>query len=177
MTRASDKLFCRLQDNDLITFGHYSLRDYETGCVLVDVPEAMQEYAHQAALREEKAGRASLDTRVIKYRLGPEFLRLKTVGLKLEFSVAGEQPIKDLTLVERHYFNDRLLRSFEFKFPFCMPESKNNCEFIYDMPQLTEEEREEMIAKPWETRSDSFFFVGDRLIIHNKAAYSYEPKD
>ena len=51
LTRSCEKFFCRLQDNDLITFGHYSLRDYETGSVLVEVPEDMQEYAHQVALQ------------------------------------------------------------------------------------------------------------------------------
>lgn len=32
---------------------------------------------------------------------------------------------------------------------------------------------EEMIANPFETRSDSFYFVDDRLIMHNKADYAY----
>lgn len=32
---------------------------------------------------------------------------------------------------------------------------------------------EEMIKHPFETRSDSFYFVDDRLIMHNKADYAY----
>jgi len=56
-----------------------------------------------------------------------------------------------------------------------MPKSKNNCEFIYDVPKLSDDMKNQMIAAPWETNSDSFFFAGDRLIIHNKASYSYEP--
>lgn len=32
-----------------------------------------------------------------------------------------------------------------------------------------------MIDNPWETRSDSFYFVNGELIIHNKAEYNYEP--
>lgn len=31
----------------------------------------------------------------------------------------------------------------------------------------------EMIANPFETRSDSFYFVDDSLIMHNKADYAY----
>lgn len=31
----------------------------------------------------------------------------------------------------------------------------------------------EMIASPFETRSDSFYFVDDCLIMHNKADYAY----
>ena len=30
-----------------------------------------------------------------------------------------------------------------------------------------------MIAEPYETRSDSFYFVEDKLIMHNKADYAY----
>ena len=32
-----------------------------------------------------------------------------------------------------------------------------------------------MIDNPWETRSDSFYFVGDELVMHNKAEYNYSP--
>lgn len=31
-----------------------------------------------------------------------------------------------------------------------------------------------MIANPFDTRSDSFYFVDDRLIMHNKADYAYD---
>lgn len=31
----------------------------------------------------------------------------------------------------------------------------------------------EMIANPFETRSDSFYFVDDQLVMHNKADYAY----
>ena len=30
-----------------------------------------------------------------------------------------------------------------------------------------------MVDHPFETRSDSFYFVEDRLIMHNKADYAY----
>jgi len=30
-----------------------------------------------------------------------------------------------------------------------------------------------MIQNPFETKSDSFYFVEDRLIMHNKAEYAY----
>lgn len=32
---------------------------------------------------------------------------------------------------------------------------------------------QEMIDVPYETKSDSFYFVEDRLIMHNKADYAY----
>lgn len=32
---------------------------------------------------------------------------------------------------------------------------------------------EEMINNPFETRSDSYYFVDNQLIMHNKADYAY----
>ena len=32
---------------------------------------------------------------------------------------------------------------------------------------------QDMIEHPYETRSDSFYFVEDKLIMHNKADYAY----
>jgi hypothetical protein len=54
-----------------------------------------------------------------------------------------------------------------------MPKSKNEVEFVYDLPKLTEEEKEEIINCPYEAISDSFYFANNQLIIHNKAAYNY----
>ena len=32
----------------------------------------------------------------------------------------------------------------------------------------------EMVASPYETKSDSFYFVNDQLVMHNKADYAYD---
>lgn len=34
-----------------------------------------------------------------------------------------------------------------------------------------------MINNPWETQSDSFYFVDDVMVMHNKAKYAYTPSD
>lgn len=31
-----------------------------------------------------------------------------------------------------------------------------------------------MISHPFETRSDSFYFVDEKLVMHNKADYAYD---
>jgi len=59
----------------------------------------------------------------------------------MEF-VVGDKPVKNFKMIERHYFRNKLLKDFEFDFPFCMPNSTNNCEHIYDMPELSAEESE-----------------------------------
>ena len=76
-------------------------------------------------------------TRVIKYHLGPDFLKLRTIGLTLKFS-NGEKPIQNMLMVERHYFDHKVIRSYEFKFGFVIPNSTNTWEFIYDLPELNE---------------------------------------
>lgn len=148
-------------------------------------------------------------------------------------------------MIERHFFRDRILKTFDFSFGFCIPNSKNTCEHIYEFPSLTSQESkycwhfleckcificqliyyhifnsmafiylrsydlqlfkniisqnllwhniltwyfilyymkyfinfyflvEEMVAHPYETKSDSFYFVDNKLIMHNKADYAY----
>ncbi len=101
---------------------------------------------------------------------------------------------------ERHYFRDRLLRSYDFTFPFCIPGSTNTWESVYDLPELSEADStnaslfslhriamtpgcvcvclavQDMIANPGAVKSDSFYFVGDDLIMQNKASYTYDPR-
>eukprot|EP01052_Picozoa_sp_SAG31_P018838 SAG31_NODE_1350_length_8681_cov_14.408879_6_plen_137_part_00 len=43
-------------------------------------------------------------------------------------------------MIERHYFKDKLIKSFDFTFPFCIPNSTNSWEAVYELPKLTEEE-------------------------------------
>ena len=78
-------------------------------------------------------------------------------------------------MIERHYFKNILVKSFEFKFDFCIPNSTNTWESIYTIPELDPKLKQEMIDNPWMTKSDSFYFVEDKLIMHNKALYNYGP--
>jgi len=63
-----------------------------------------------------------------------------TVGVySVEFTI-GEKPVSKFRMIERHYFRDRLLKSFDFEFGFVMPHSKNTMEHIYELPSLSEDE-------------------------------------
>jgi hypothetical protein len=110
----------------------------------------------------------------LKYHFGPDFLELRTIGTTLEFCV-GDQPVPNLLMIERHYFKTELVKSFEFTFGFCIPSSRNTWEAIYDMPQFPEPKKSEIIASPYATKSDTYFFVNDKLILHQKAEYDYSP--
>ena len=39
-------------------------------------------------------------------------------------------------MIERHYFRDQLIKSFDFDFGFCPPNTRNSIEHIYEMPEF-----------------------------------------
>lgn len=112
--------------------------------------------------------------RFIRYHFGPELLEINTIGTTLEF-VNGPYEVHQFRMVERHYFRDQLITSYDFTMPFVMPNSRNTWEMIYTKPLLSEEWKEALRSAPWEARSDSFYFVQDQLIMHNRAEYNYSP--
>lgn len=57
----------------------------------------------------------------------------------MEFTI-GEKPVNKFRMIERHYFRDRLLKSFDFEFGFVMPHSKNTMEHIYEFPTLSDDD-------------------------------------
>ena len=192
----TSKFLCGLDANIYnIQFKRFKIRDMESDFVLFDVgdnsdinnkeeekdkDEAKKEEEEKAKkeleekIRKEEEEDIYKSPRMIRYHLGPDFLDLKNLGSSLTFSV-GDKPVKDFLMIERHYFNDKLIKSFEFKFDFCIPNSVNTWESIYTIPEIDPEVKKQMIDEPWHTRSDSFYFVGDKLIMHNKAIYNYSP--
>lgn len=114
--------------------------------------------------------------RFVRYDFSSDFLKLKNVGTTVNFAV-GKKPVKNFRMIERHYFKDKLLKSFDFEFGFCIPNSTNSCEHMYTLPELSKKEIREMMNCPYETRSDSFYFVDGELVMHNKADYAYEDTD
>jgi hypothetical protein len=98
---------------------------------LVEVPE---DDVENDALSEDD----DPTKRLIKYHLGLDFLVLKKVGLTMYFSI-GAQPIQNMEVIERQYFRNKCIREFSFKFGFVIPNATNSWEFIYDLPDLSEE--------------------------------------
>jgi len=114
------------------------------------------------------------EARFIRYDFGPEFLKLKTIGTSLQLRV-GPKEVPNFRMIERHYFKGTLIKSFDFAFGFCIPNSVNTWEVIYDLPLLSDKTVKDMLNSPYETKSDSFYFVNNQLIMHNKAEYNYSP--
>ena len=161
----TEDFLCKLSDNEYkIKFLKFKVRDLDSGFTLFEV----------ATDDEDEEYEITEEDRLIRYHLGPDFLQLKRIGTELTFSV-GEKPLKNLVMIERHYFKDQLIKSFRFNFDFCIPNSTNQWETLYEVPELDEDLKDEMIANPWETKSDSFYFVDGKLCMHHKAIYNYEP--
>ena len=116
------------------------------------------------------------EDRILQYKFGPDFLDLKTIGTQLDFAV-GDQEVKDFLMIEKHFFKDKIMKDYEFDFKFCIPNTENTWEQIYDLPTLTAEEKQDIIESPYEVYSDTFFFVKDKLVMHSRAIYDYSPFD
>jgi hypothetical protein len=53
------------------------------------------------------------------------------VGFKV-----GDREVKSFRMIERHFFRDQIIKSFDFDFGFCPPNTTNSIEHIYDMPEI-----------------------------------------
>nr|CAG4640356.1 EOG090X0D9B [Daphnia pulex]SVE85123.1 EOG090X0D9B [Daphnia pulex] len=155
-----------------IDFTRFCIRDLESGTVLFEIAKPLPPELCDNPPETDVNDLDPNAGRFVRYQFTPHFLKLRTVGATVEF-VVGEKPVNNFRMIERHFFRDRLLKTFDFEFGFCIPHSKNTVEHIYDFPALSSEAMDEMINHPFETRSDSFYFVENRLIMHNKADYAY----
>lgn len=172
LNRVTENYLCKPEDNVYsIDFTRFKIRDLETGTVLFEIAKPC--ISDQDQDTEEESVDVDISVgRFVRYQFTPAFLRLRTVGATVEFTV-GDRPVTGFRMIERHYFRERLLKTFDFDFGFCIPSSRNTCEHIYEFPQLSEDVIRLMIENPYETRSDSFYFVDNKLIMHNKADYAY----
>ncbi|ESO95483.1 hypothetical protein LOTGIDRAFT_117117 [Lottia gigantea] len=162
LNSVTEKYLCPPEANVYgIDFTRFKLRDLDSNTVLFEV--AKPPPSDDA---DPNAGR------FVRYQFTSQFLKLKTVGATVEF-IVGDKPVNKFRMVEKHYFRERMLKCFDFEFGFCIPHSRNTVEHIYEFPTLSAEEIKDMIDHPYETRSDSFYFVDDKLIMHNKADYAY----
>ena len=172
----TEDYLCTPEDNVYqIDFTRFKIRDLHSNATLFEIAKPPGNMKSDEDEVDPNAGR------FVRYQFTPEvfnilhiiasdtkitfqFLKLKNVGATVEFSV-GSKPVKNFRMIERHFFRGQHLKTFQFDFGFCIPNSVNSCEHIYDFPKLDKKQQDLMIAHPFETRSDSFYFVDDKLII------------
>lgn len=125
-----------------IEFDSFRIRDYDSQQLLFEVakdPNAPP--VDMASIPPEMEDQV----RSISYDFGSGFLDYQTIGTTLQFSVGAEE-VQNFRMIERHYFRDYLIKSFDFSFGFCIPNSTNTWEAIYDMPELPANLIEDMCA-------------------------------
>jgi hypothetical protein len=166
---------CPLKANKYgIEFLQFAVTDYETKKTIFEVGKdvpgtAGMEMDFDARSNDENAYRK------IKYTFSEDVLRLPLISTSLTFK--NESPLPEFRMIERHYFRNQLVKSFDFIFGFCIPGSTNTWDTVYSLPPLEDDLIASMIDSPFDTRSDSFYFVGEELVMHNKASYKYFAED
>jgi len=134
-----------------------------------DVPQAPQPALDYASLDE-------MAYRQIKYDFSEDVLKLPTIQTSLVFSVGGQE-LEEFRMIERHYFRDQLVKSYDFTFGFVIPNSTNTWDAVYSLPPMDDQLIQDMVDNPFDSTSDSFYFVGDELVMHNKAKYKYNKEE
>ena len=164
MERPSDKFFVKLEDNSYgIRFIGFKIRDCDKGTIF-------HEFRAQSIYDLDIFAELQLE-----YHFPQDILKAKTIGTNLTF-VVGAQPVQNLDFIERHYIYDSLVGNYTFAFPFFMPSSENNIEFIYNVPTLPQLAQEDIAnGRDVPARSDTFIFVNGKLVIHRRAKYLYKP--
>ena len=163
MEKPTEDFLIKLEDNiPGVRFNGFKLRDTESGKVIHEYyPEDIYELDYFA-------------DHILDYHFSNEMLKNeKHFGTTLNLCV-GNQLVKDLVLLERHYINGKLAANFIFKFPIFMPNSQNSIEFIYNIPKMSQEVEEKMTkGEDVEAKSDTFIFVEGKLVVHRRAKYVY----
>lgn len=172
LERATDTHLCPVEANVYgLVFTKFRVRHIASDTVLFEVGGRAGE--EQAEPLSPEMAESSRD---VDYVLPVDVLKLKRLGAMVEFRV-GQRPIENFRMIEVHYFGDRRLKIFDFKFGFCIPGSVNTCEHMYELPDLDDETTADMVAKPKATKSDSFYFAEDKLFMHNRCSYTYVEPD
>ena len=126
---------CPLSSNTFdVQFLQFKIRDTSTNKIIFETSaEEVTRDANCQGITDED------ELRCIKYQFSRDVLKSPALGTTLIFSV-GDKPLQNFRMIERHYFKDRLLKTFDFNFNFCIPNSTNSWECIYNMPALSSQE-------------------------------------
>ena len=106
------------------------------------------------------------------YDFPESFFDAKYISTFLKIKV-GDHEVRDLVLIENHFYKDKRIASYKFTLPFCAPNSVNTWEYVYDIPKLPQEYIQNLISGNAKNTSDTFFFVQGKMILHNKSDYLF----
>ena len=167
MEQPLDKFLVKLEDNIYgVKFNGFCLRDIESKKVY-----------HEYYPKDEYELDYFAD-HILDYPFPNDILKgQKHLGTSLKL-VVGDKLVKNLVLLERHYIGGKLAANFRFEFPVFIPNSQNDVEFIYDVPELSPEVQNKLKnGEDIHAASDTFVFVEGKLNVHRRAKYTYYEAD
>ena len=143
---------CPLSANKYgIEFLQFGISDFETKKVIFEVGKDIPPIGMEADVDIRSMDENSF--RRIKYTFSEDVLRLPLISTSLTFKIADKE-LPEFRMIERHYFRSRLVKSFDFTFGFCIPNSTNTWDSVYSLPPLEDELINDMINSPFDTTSD-----------------------
>lgn len=151
------------------------MKNPETQEVLVDVQ--MEENANDDLLINDSDYTEEMlqvfnEMRKKTYNFPISFLQQNFMSTYLKFKV-GDLEVKNLVLVENHFYKNHRIASYVFKFPYCAPNSVNSWQYVYELPKIKKEFIEDIKKNGTVTTSDTFFFVEGKMVMHNKSEYVF----
>ena len=167
MEQPLDKFLVKLEDNVYgVKFNGFCLRDVES-----------KKIYHEYYPKDEYELDYFAD-HILDYPFPNDILKgQKHLGTSLKL-VVGDKLVKNLVLLERHYIGGKLAANFRFEFPVFIPNSQNDVEFIYDVPELSPEVQNKLKnGEDIHAASDTFVFVEGKLNVHRRAKYTYYEAD
>ena len=109
LRRPTSKFLCPLLANTYgLQFLEFTIKDYNTKKVIFDISKDLAPVDPSTIdFTDENSYRK------IKYEFSEDILRLPSISTLLVFKV-GNREVRDFRMIERHYFRDRLIKSFDF---------------------------------------------------------------
>ena len=112
----------------------------------------------------------SSNQRIQRLQLSSDYLRCRVVRSRIQFQV-GAEALSTLRMIERHFFQGELIRTFDMVLGYCIPESVNTHDLTYELPILAPHMQQELERHP--VAIDCFFFDGEQLLHHYRAEHDY----
>ncbi|XP_022244812.1 protein unc-119 homolog B-like [Limulus polyphemus] len=167
-----------------IDFTRFKIRDMETGTVLFEIAKpsvpVSEDEDKEKDTREQEISDPSTG-RFVRYHFTPQFLKLSAVGATVGFTMESfSQPtLAFFTRKSVHAVTSMVTalpmdQEFQSTGSSCLLHQELHISSRVVVHLVQHYHRcEEMIKNPFQTRSDSFYFVDNKLIMHNKADYAY----
>ena len=163
MNKPCEKFLSRIEANiHDICIGRLILRDLEKNVVLYDLTPP------GGFMPTPKIDK----DRMLKFQFPKAILKLNSMGSTFEFKI-GPVEMKNMRIIQKHFFMGKLLKVYDMEFGYCMPDSVNSWECMLTLPEIPDKEIDEIVKNPWKYTSDTFFFNENHLFLHMMGEYMF----